>query len=92
MLIYKGFFRHFFENNACFYYLVVVIWLYNLKGNTMNTFFSFTTILAAILAVGSIEDCGGHCLGNENWTMFFICLTIMLISGIMTILTLNKGQ
>ena len=58
----------------------------------MNTFFSITTILAAIFAVGSIEDCGGHCLGNENWTMFFIMLAIMLVSGIMTILTLNKGQ
>ena len=58
----------------------------------MNTFFSFTTILAAILAVGFIEDCGGHCLGNENWTMFFIMLAIMIGSGIMTILTLNKGQ
>ncbi len=58
----------------------------------MNTFFSFTTILAAILAVGSIEDCGGHCLGNENWTMFFIMLAIMIGSGIMTLLTLNKGQ
>ena len=58
----------------------------------MNTFFSITTILAAILAVGSIEDCGGHCLGNENWTMFFIMLAIMLVSGIMSILTLNKGQ
>ena len=51
----------------------------------MNTFFSFTTILAAILAVGSIEDCGGHCLGQENWTMFFIMLAIMIGSGIMTI-------
>lgn len=58
----------------------------------MNTFFSITTILAAILAVGSIEDCSGHCLGQENWTMFIICLTIMLISGILTILTTNKGQ
>ena len=83
---------HFFKNSACFYYLSMVIWYYNLKGNTMNTFFSFTTILAAILAVGSIEDCGGHCLGNENWTMFFIMLAIMIGSGIMTILTLNKGQ
>ena len=70
----------------------MVIWLYNLKGNTMNTFFSFTTILAAILAVGSIEDCGGHCLGNENWTMFFICLTIMLFSGIMTLYTMKGNQ
>ena len=83
---------HFFKNSACFYYLSMVIWLYNLKGNTMNTFFSITTILPAILAVGSIEDCGGHCLGNENWTMFFIMLAIMLVSGIMTLLTLNKGQ
>ena len=58
----------------------------------MNTFFSITTILAAIFAVGSIEDCGGHCLGNENWTMVFIMLAIMLVSGIMTLLTLNKGQ
>lgn len=58
----------------------------------MNTFFSITSILAAILAVGSIEDCSGHCMGNDNWTMFFICLTIMIISGIMTILTMKKGQ
>ena len=63
-----------------------------MKGNTMNTFFSFTTILAAILAVGSIEDCGGHCLGNDNWTMFFICLTIMIISGILSLLTMKRGQ
>ena len=70
----------------------MVIWFYNLKGNTMNTFFSITTILAAIMAVGSIEDCGGHCLGNENWTMFFICLTIMLFSGIMTLYTMKGNQ
>ena len=61
------------------------------KGqNTMNTFFSITAILSAILAVGSIEDCGGHCLGQENWSLFFICLTICVVSGIMTALTLNK--
>ena len=83
---------HFFKNSACFYYLSMVIWFYNLKGNTMNTFFSITTILAAIMAVGSIEDCGGHCLGNENWTMFFICLTIMLISGIITLYTMKGNQ
>ena len=70
----------------------MVIWSYNLKGNTMNTFFSITTILAAIMAVGSIEDCGGHCLGQENWTMFFICLTIMLFSGIMTLYTMKGNQ
>ena len=83
---------HFFKNSACLHYLSMVIWSYNLKGNTMNTFFSFTTILAAIMAVGAIEDCGGHCAGQENWTMFAIMVAIMLVSGIMTILTLNKGQ
>ena len=58
----------------------------------MNTFFSITTIMAAILAVGSIEDCGGHCLGNENWTMFFIMLAIMIGSGIMTLYTMKGNK
>tara|TARA_E500000318_G_scaffold44745_2_gene42306 strand:- start:73 stop:234 length:162 start_codon:yes stop_codon:yes gene_type:complete len=49
-----------------------------------------TTILAAIMAVGAIEDCKGHCMGNENWTMFFIMTAIMIVSIIMTILTLKK--
>jgi len=51
----------------------------------MINFFAMTTILAAIMAAGSIEDCGGACIGNENWTAFFICLTIMIISGIITV-------
>ena len=50
----------------------------------MNTFFSITTILAAIMAVGSIEDCGGHCLGQENWTMFFVMFAITIVSAIAT--------
>jgi len=59
----------------------------------MINFFAMTTILAAIMAAGSIEDCGGACIGNENWTAFFICLTIMIISGIITVLTMmKKGQ
>ena len=59
----------------------------------MTNFFGITTILAAILAAGSIEDCSGACIGNENWTAFFICLTIMIISGIITVLTMmKKGQ
>ena len=58
----------------------------------MNTLFSFTAILAAILAVGSIEDCGGACAGQENWLMFTIMVAIMIISGILSLLTLNKGQ
>ena len=50
-----------------------------IKENTMNTFFSITTILSAIMAVGFIEDCGGHCLGNDNWPMGFVMFGIMLI-------------
>tara|TARA_Y100000389_G_scaffold182630_1_gene199407 strand:+ start:5356 stop:5532 length:177 start_codon:yes stop_codon:yes gene_type:complete len=58
----------------------------------MNTFFAMTTIISAVMAVGSIEDCGGHCAGQENWFMFGICLTIMIISGIITLLTQKEGQ
>ena len=58
----------------------------------MSTFFAMITILSAVMAVGSIEDCGGHCLGQENWKMFFICLTITIISGIITLLTQKEGQ
>ena len=56
----------------------------------MNTIFSITTILSAIFF--AIEDCGGHCLGNENWTMFFIMLGIMMISFVLTILTIRKDN
>ena len=56
----------------------------------MTSFFSIITILSAIMAVGAIEDCGGHCLGQENWTMFFIMVAIMIGSTIGTILTLNN--
>ena len=59
----------------------------------MTTFFGISTILSAIFAVGAIEDCNGACMGQENWTAFFICLTIMIISGIITVLTMmKKGQ
>ena len=51
---------------------------------------SLITILSAIFAVGYIEDCEGHCLGNENWTMFFIMLGIMIISGSLTLYTMTK--
>ena len=49
----------------------------------MSTFFAFTTIMNAIIAVGSIEDCGGHCLGQENWTMFFVMFVITIISAVL---------
>ena len=58
----------------------------------MTNILSITTIVSLILAAGAIEDCGGACIGNENWTAFFICLTIAMICGILTILTIKKGQ
>jgi hypothetical protein len=58
----------------------------------MTNFLGITTILSLILAAGSIEDCNGACIGNENWTAFFICLTIAMICGILTISKLKKGD
>ena len=59
----------------------------------MTNIFGFIGILSLIFAAGAIEDCNGACIGNENWTAFFICLTIMIISLTMTILTMiKKGQ
>ena len=58
----------------------------------MKNILSLITILSAIFAVGYIEDCEGHCLGNENWTMFFIMLGIMIISGVLTIYTMEENQ
>jgi len=56
----------------------------------MTNIFAFTGILSLILAAGAIEDCNGACIGQENWTAFFICLTIAIISVILTILTMKK--
>ena len=60
------------------------------RTTMLNTMFATITIFSAIFAVGAIEDCGGHCAGNENWMAFGICLTIMIVSSIMTILTTEK--
>ena len=54
------------------------------EKNTMNTIFSLTTILSAILAVGFIEDCGGHCMGNENWTMFAVMFTSTIVFAVLS--------
>ena len=58
----------------------------------MNTFFSMTAILSAIMAVGFIEDCGGHCLGNDNWPMAFVMLGITLISAFLSIYTSKETE
>ena len=63
------------------------------KGkNTMNTLFSIITILSAILAVGSIEDCGGHCMGNENWTMFAVMFTSTIVFAVLSVITMKENQ
>lgn len=56
----------------------------------MSTFFALTSILSAIFAVGAIEDCGGHCLGNDNWSMFFVMFGIMIISGVLSLYLQSK--
>ncbi len=53
--------------------------------NHLAIVFGLITILAPMMAVGAIEDCGGHCLGNENWLMFFTMIGVMIVSGIITI-------
>ena len=53
--------------------------------NHLVTLFGLITILAPIMAVGAIEDCGGACVGNENWLMFFSMIGVMIVSGIITI-------
>ena len=58
----------------------------------MNTIFSITTIFSAIMAVGFIEDCGGHCLGNDNWPMAFVMLGITVISAVLSIYTSRETE
>ena len=58
----------------------------------MKNILSLITILSAIFAVGYIEDCEGHCLGNENWTMFFIMILITIITGILSVYTMKENN
>ena len=58
----------------------------------MNTLFSIITILSAILAVGFIEDCGGHCMGNENWTMFSVMFTSTIVFAVLSVMTMKENQ
>jgi len=51
----------------------------------LATFFAFMSILFAIFAVGSIEDCGGACAGNDNWLLFSIMAVCMIVSGVLCI-------
>ena len=58
----------------------------------MTTTFSVIGIMCLILAVGAIDGGYNGLPVNDNWTMFIICLTFMIISGIITLLTMKEGQ
>tara|TARA_B000000565_G_scaffold229073_1_gene186649 strand:- start:7764 stop:7937 length:174 start_codon:yes stop_codon:yes gene_type:complete len=53
----------------------------------MKMLFPIIAILSFIFAVGAIEDCGGHCMGQENWPMFFVFLTTGVIFSGLTLVT-----
>jgi len=51
----------------------------------MKHLYAIIFFLSAIAAVGSIEDCGGACMGNENYLLAGTSFIVMILSGIMTI-------
>ena len=51
----------------------------------MKHLYAIIFCLSAMFAVGSIEDCGGACMGNENYLLAAASLVVMILSGIMTI-------
>ena len=88
MLIFKGFFMHFFKNSACFLYLFVVYWISKMRKdtNTMKTIISSILItLGLIMMAGAAGDCDGKCVENANslGTMIFLAFTglITFVSG-----------
>lgn len=56
----------------------------------MKTFLLGTAILSLIMAAGAIEDCGGQCMGQESWGLFFIMLGIGLVSGFFGLVVEDK--
>ena len=51
----------------------------------MKHLYAIIFCLSAMFAVGSIEDCGGACMGNENYLLAGASFVVMILSGIMTI-------
>ena len=56
----------------------------------MQTIFGIAFFISILFAVGSIEDCGGACAGNDNWLMFGVFTITGLICGFMTIYLQSK--
>ena len=40
----------------------------------MKIFLPTVAFISVFLAAASIEDCGGACAGNDNWTLFWLLL------------------
>ena len=55
--------------------------------NTISTAIPVVAILSFIFAVGAIDDCGGHCMGQENWFMFFVFVVTGVIFSGLTLVT-----
>ena len=79
---------HFFENSACFLYLVVVYWTSKMRKdtNTMKSIISAILIFFGIaMMAGSAGDCDGKCMENANslLEMFMYALggMALMISG-----------
>ena len=53
----------------------------------MKTLFPIIAILSFIFSVGAIEDCGGHCMGQENWFMIFVFVVTGVIFSGLTLVT-----
>ena len=89
---------HFYENSACFLYLVVVYWTSKMRKdkNTMKSIISAILIFLGIaMMAGSAGDCDGKCVENANTIaeMLIIAGTglAMFLFGAMILLT-NRGE
>jgi|TARA_B110000444_G_C18324435_1_gene359936 hypothetical protein len=51
-----------------------------------TTFFGIIFMLSTVVAVGSIEDCQGACMGNENWLLFAVATVVMIVSALLTVI------
>lgn len=54
---------------------------------TFRIFLTSTCLVSLILATAAIEDCGGACVGQENWTAFWVMLSIALLTGLGVLIT-----
>lgn len=56
----------------------------------MKIFLPTVAFISVFLAAASIEDCGGACAGNDNWTLFWLLLLNGLFFAGWTVANLAK--